>query len=82
MASRIASVDSLSNMEIEFNDTLDLEGIEPSDINYTNTNITILPYQNPNSNETYNCTKYAFTWKTISLNKNTLKVKMNFTEPN
>ena len=29
---------------MEFNDTLNLEGIEPSYINSTNTNIKILPY--------------------------------------
>ena len=52
MAAKIISVDSLSNMEMEFNDTLDLEGIEPTDINSTNTNLQILPYQDPNSKGT------------------------------
>ena len=42
-------MDSLGDMEMEFNDSLDLEGIEPTDINSTNTNLTILPYQDPNS---------------------------------
>ena len=67
---------------MEFNDTLDLEGIVPSYINSTNTNIKILPYQDPNSNQTLNLTKYELTWETTQLTKNRWKVKMNFSEPN
>ena len=66
---------------MEFNDTLNLEGIEPSYINSTNTDIKILPYQDPNSNQTLNLTNYELTWETTELTKNRWKVKMNFSLP-
>ena len=38
----------------------------------------ILPFINPETNETFNKSNYDFTWNTTSFTKNNLKIKLNF----
>ena len=68
------------NMDIIFNDTLFLEGITYSDINSSNTEIIIIPYIEPNSNELINLTKFNLTWESTALTSNKLSIQLNFSE--
>jgi len=49
-------------MEILFSETINTEKLKISDINSSNTNITIIPYFNPFSEKIINLTKYNLTW--------------------
>ena len=62
MTARIVPPSITGNMDIIFNDTLSQEGLTYSDINSSNTDIQILPYIEPGSNEVINKTKFNLTW--------------------
>ena len=54
-------------MKIPFSEKISIEGIKLSDINSSNTEIRIIPYLDPNTNDFINSTKYNLNWTTTKL---------------
>jgi len=68
-------------VKISFDQRLSIADIKASDINMSNTDINIIPYREPGSENLLNLTKYNLTWKAISLTEKELYIQLNFTEP-
>jgi len=68
-------------VKISFDQRLSIADIKASDINMSNTDINIIPYREPGSENLLNLTKYNLTWQAISLTEKELYIQLNFTEP-
>ena len=49
-------------MDVDFNDSIVLDGINIADINSTNTDLKIIPYIDKISSENINQSLFALTW--------------------
>ncbi len=68
-------------IDTEFNDSIELYGINLADINLTNTDIKVIPFIDKFINDKINQSLQSFTWKTIELTKKNLRIQLNFTYP-
>ena len=69
-------------MDLLFNETIYTIGINISHINSSNTEIKIIPYIDPVSEELINMSKYKLSWYVNSLQNRRMKILLNFSEPN
>jgi len=67
-------------MEIKFNQSI-YNDFDVSWVNYTNTNISLIPAMNRDEFAGFNWTTLNFTWKTLNITENKLFIKINFSEP-
>ena len=81
MSAKIVRPDCFGKVKILFSDKISTKEIRFSDINSSNTDIRIIPYNDPSSGEHVNLTDYNFTWTTIKLTEYELDIQLNFTEP-
>ena len=68
-------------MELLFNETIETKGINISHINSSNTEIKIIPYNDPFSDKPLNLTKYKLTWYVKSLKDRIMVIQLNFSDP-
>ena len=69
-------------MELVFNQNINTEAINISQINSSNTEIKIIPFIDPVSEKFFNLSKYDLTWYVKSLEINRMKILLNFSDPN
>jgi hypothetical protein len=79
--SAIISTSCYGQVEILFNDSIDIYKFELSQINSSNTDIMIIPYYNPILRADINYTQYNFTWNTTSITSYKLTIQLYFSEP-
>ena len=71
---KIIRPDCFGKVRIPFSDKISTKDIKLSDINSYNTDIRIIPFCNPISDEDVNLTKYDLTWNATQLTEQELEI--------
>ena len=81
LKSKISRLDCFGKLRIPFSDKISTKGINFSDINSSNTDIRIIPYNDPSTQQAVNITKYNLTWITTQLTEQELEIQLDFEDP-
>ena len=65
-------------MRITFNQRISIEGVNISDINSSNTDIRILPYNDLSTGNLVDLSKYNLTWNTTKLTEQEIEIQLEF----
>ena len=65
-------------VRITFNQRISIEGINTLDINSSNTDIRILPYNDLSTGNLVDLSKYNLTWNTTKLTEQEIEIQLEF----
>ena len=65
-------------VRITFNQRISIEGVNTLDINSSNTDIRILPYNDLSTGNLVDLNKYNLTWNTTKLTEQEIEIQLEF----
>ena len=68
-------------MKIPFSERISIQGLNISDINSSNTEIKILPYIDPSTENIVDLSKYNLTWNATKFTEQEIEIQLEFENP-